>query len=38
MLRLPARQTVIAASGDVLAATELDNLDVPYEIRHRIRL
>ena len=36
-LRLPSRQTVVAAKGDVVAATELDDLDVPYVIRYRIR-
>jgi hypothetical protein len=34
---LPSQQTVKQASGDVLVATELDELDVPYVIRYRIR-
>lgn len=36
-LRLPSRQTVVAAKGDEVAAVELDDLDVPYVIRYRIR-
>ena len=36
-LRLPRSQTVMAASGDVMAAVELDEFDVPYVLRYRIR-
>jgi hypothetical protein len=35
-LRLPSRQTVVAAKDDVVAAVELDDLDVPYVIRYRL--
>jgi hypothetical protein len=35
-LRLPSGQTVVAAKGDVVAAIELDDLDVPYVIRYRL--
>jgi hypothetical protein len=35
-LRLPSGQTVVAAKGDVIAAVELDDLDVPYVIRYRL--
>lgn len=35
-LRLPAGQTVAAASGDLMVATETDELDVPYLVLYRL--
>lgn len=35
-LRLPATHSVVAARGNVMAALELDALDVPYVVRYRI--
>jgi hypothetical protein len=34
---LPSHQTVKAVRGDILVAVELDDLDVPYLVRYRIR-
>ncbi len=36
-LRLPRAQNIAAATGDVLAAVELDTFDVPYVVRYRLR-
>jgi hypothetical protein len=35
-LRLPARDSVVAARGDLVAAVYADELDVPYVVRYRL--
>jgi hypothetical protein len=35
-VRLPAGQSVVAADGDVLVVTEVDEFDVPYLVRYRL--